>query len=283
MLTIADALVIYGELDSHERREVSWLLEHIVGIDALTLKYKSEQCLTAHQQQQFLQGIERLKAGEPLAYIIGEQDFWTLTLNVTPDTLIPRPDTEILVEQALHLIDAAQPFDILDLGTGSGAIALSLAKERLLSQVIATDFSQAALVVAQSNAIKNKISNVSFLQGSWFAALSEQGIDHKFDMIVSNPPYIDAVDRHLLDLTHEPITALVADQHGLADLQHIIQHAAHWLKPSGWLLLEHGYDQGVAVRSILLQSSFQQVKTMQDYGGNDRVSMGSVKTACFKV
>jgi release factor glutamine methyltransferase len=274
MLTIADALVIYGEPDSHEHREVSWLLEHIVGINALTLKYKSEQDLTEQQQKQFLQGIERLKSGEPLAYIIGEQDFWTLTLKVTPDTLIPRPDTEILVEQALSLIDAAQPFDILDLGTGSGAIALSLAKERPLSQVVASDFSQAALVVAQANAIKNKIANVSFLQGSWFSALSAQSIDQQFDLIVSNPPYIDAVDGHLLDLSHEPITALVADQHGLADLQHIIQHAAHWLKPSGWLLLEHGYDQGAAVRDILLQSGYQQVKTVQDYGGNDRVSMG---------
>lgn len=276
MLTIGDALQIYGAEDSHERREVSWLLEHIVGINALTLKYKSEQQLTEPQEQQFLQAITRLKAGEPLAYVIGEQDFWTLTLKVTPATLIPRPDTETLVEQALALINAKQPCSILDLGTGSGAIALSLAKERPLSKVVASDFSQAALDVAQVNAVNNHIANVCFIQGSWFDALTEQYTGHQFDVIVSNPPYIDAVDSHLLDLSHEPITALVADQSGLADLQHIIQHATHWLKPAGWLLLEHGHDQGEAVRKMLLASGFMQVKTVRDYGANDRVSMGSI-------
>lgn len=273
MLSIAEALASYGEPDSHERREVSWLLEHILNINALTLKYKSDQQLSEVQEQQFLQALARLQHGEPLAYIIGEQDFWTLTLNVTPATLIPRPDTETLVEQALTFIDSNHAVSILDLGTGSGAIALSLAKERPLSQVVATDFSPAALAVAHSNALKNKISNVSFLQGNWFSALSEQGIADQFDLIVSNPPYIDAVDNHLLHLTHEPITALVAEQNGLADLHHIIQHAATWLKPAGWLLLEHGYDQGQAVRALLLQYGFKQVKTVQDYGGNDRVSM----------
>ena len=190
-MNIAQALECYGEPDSFERRECGWLLEHILKINHLTLKYKTDQLLTINQQQQFLHGIERLKQGEPLAYVIGDQAFWSLTLKVTPDTLIPRPDTEILVEQALALIDSEQNLCILDLGTGSGAIALSIAKERPLANIIATDFSSAALQVAQHNAMLNQISNIRFLQGSWYQALNSS---YQFDVIVSNPPYIDEQD-----------------------------------------------------------------------------------------
>lgn len=270
-MNIAQALDYYGEPDSYEQRECAWLLEHILAINHLTLKYKSDQLLTIKQQQQFLQAIERLKQGEPLAYVIGEQEFWSLRLKVTPDTLIPRPDTEILVEQALALIQPNQDLQILDLGTGSGAIALSIAKERPHAHVIATDFSAAALQVAEQNALLNQIGNVQFLQGNWYQALNS---NHQFNVIVSNPPYIDEQDQHLIDLTDEPITALTAKNNGLADLEVIIGQAPQWLKPDGWLLVEHGYDQALAVQQLFSLAGFGQVKTVKDYGGNDRVTLG---------
>ncbi|RYY77779.1 MAG: peptide chain release factor N(5)-glutamine methyltransferase [Moraxellaceae bacterium] len=272
-MNIAQALQYYGVPDSFERRECAWLLEYILGINHLTLKYKSDQSLTADQEQQFLQAIERLKQGEPLAYVIGEQDFWSLTLKVTPATLIPRPDTEILVEHALVLIQPSQDLQVLDLGTGSGAIALSIAKERQLVNIIATDFSIEALKIAQQNALLNQIGNVQFLQGSWYQAL-ESG--QRFDVIVSNPPYIDEQDQHLIDLTHEPITALTAKNNGMADLKVIIGQAPQWLKPDGWLLVEHGYNQAQAVQQLFVQAGFSDVKTVKDYGGNDRVTLGRI-------
>ena len=270
-MNIAQALDYYGAPDSYERRECAWLLAHILGINHLTLKYKPEQLLSPEQQNLFLTKIERLKQGEPLAYVMGEQDFWSLTLKVTPATLIPRPDTEVLVEQALALIDSSQNLTVLDLGTGSGAIALSIAKERPNATVIATDFSVDALKVAKQNAVFNNINNVQFMQGSWYDALS---VKQQFDVIVSNPPYIDEHDQHLVDLTHEPITALTAKNNGLADLEVIIVQASQWLKTKGWLLVEHGFDQAQAVQQLFMQAGFSDVKTVKDYGGNDRVTMG---------
>ena len=270
-MNIVQALEYYGAADSYERRECAWLLAHITGTNHLTLKYKPEQLLSPEQLRVFLTKIERLKQGEPLAYIIGEQDFWSLTLKVTPATLIPRPDTEILVEQALALIDSSQNLTVLDLGTGSGAIALSIAKERPNSAVIATDFSVDALKVAKQNAVFNNINNVQFMQGSWYDALPAQ---QRFDVIVSNPPYIDEHDQHLAHLTHEPITALTAKNNGLADLEVIIAQAPKWLNARGWLLVEHGYDQAQAVQQLFMQAGFSDVKTVKDYGSNDRVTMG---------
>lgn len=273
-MNIEQALQHYGAPDSYEQRECGWLLAHILSINHLTLKYKADQQLTPEQQNQFLQGIECLKQGKPLAYVLGEQEFWSLKLKVTPDTLIPRPDTEILVEQALALIQSDASVQVLDLGTGSGAIALSIAKERPQADVIATDFSAAALEVAQQNALCNQIKNVRFLHGSWYAALEQR---LQFDVIVSNPPYIDEQDSHLLDLNHEPITALTAKNQGLADLQVIVAQAPQWLKAAGWLLVEHGYDQGQTVQHLFIQAGFNQVKTVKDYGGNDRVTLGLAK------
>lgn len=270
-MNIAQALEYYGAPDSFERRECAWLLAHILAINHFTLKYKADQLLTADQQQQLVQGIERLKQGKPLAYVIGEQEFWSLKLKVTPDTLIPRPDTEILVEQALALMQPDQNLQVLDLGTGSGAIALSIGKERPHAHIIATDFSMPALQVAQHNAVLNQIGNVQLLQGSWYQVL-ESG--QRFDVIVSNPPYIDEQDQHLIDLSHEPITALTAKNNGLADLEVIIGQAPQWLKPGGWLLVEHGYNQAQAVQQLFNQAGFNDVKTVKDYGGNDRVSLG---------
>ncbi len=251
---------------------IELILLEVLKKDRVYLRLHSDAVLMDEQFNQFQSMLTRLQQGEPLAYILGYQDFWTLRLKVTSDTLIPRPDTERLVELALGLFDKATHIKALDLGTGSGAIALSLAAERPHWQLTATDFSAGALVVAQQNASDNQLSNVVFKQGSWFAALN--GNTRLFELIVSNPPYIDPDDSHLLALSHEPMIALIADQHGLSDIQQIVTTAPQFLKANGWLVLEHGYDQGGQVRQLLLDAGFHQVQTVQDYGNNDRVTLG---------
>ena len=267
-MNIAQALNLKGEIDSYERQEAAWLLEHIVAMNALELKLSPEQELTELQQQAYLKGLQRIEQGEPLAYITGSQPFWTLDLKVTHDTLVPRPDTEILVETVLKL-KLDQKANVVDLGTGTGAIALALACERPEWQITATDIFQPTLDVAQENAIRNGLTRVQFCCGVWFEALAAQ----QFDVIVSNPPYIDAEDAHMQKLKSEPERALVADAHGLADIKTIIAQAKDWLKPNGWVMLEHGYDQGQAVRDIFAQHGFIKIQTIQDYAGNDRVSI----------
>ena len=268
-MNIAQALNLKGEIDSYERQEAAWLLEHIVAMNALELKLSPEQELTELQQQAYLKGLQRIEQGEPLAYITGSQPFWTLDLKVTHDTLVPRPDTEILVETVLKL-KLDQKANVVDLGTGTGAIALALACERPEWQITATDIFQPTLDVAQENAIRNGLTRVQFCCGVWFEALAAQ----KFDVIVSNPPYIDAEDAHMQKLKSEPERALVADKQGIADIETIITQGKDWLKPNGWIVLEHGYDQGQAVRDIFEQQGFKQIQTIKDYGGNDRVSLG---------
>lgn len=267
-MNIAQALALKGEIDSYERQEAAWLLEHIVAMNALELKLSPEQELTELQQQAYLKGLQRIEQGEPLAYITGSQPFWTLDLKVTHDTLVPRPDTEILVETVLKL-KLDQKANVVDLGTGTGAIALALACERPEWQITATDIFQPTLDVAQENAVRHGLTRVQFCCGAWFEALAAQ----QFDVIVSNPPYIDAEDAHMQKLKSEPERALIADHHGLADIETIIAQGKTWLKPNGWIALEHGYDQGRAVRDIFAQHGFSQIQTIQDYGGNDRVSI----------
>ena len=213
---------------------------------------------------------ERLR-GVPIAHLIGYREFWTLNLKVTPATLIPRPETELLVETALALLPTT-PQSILDLGTGTGAIALSLASERLDCCVTACDFSAAALAVAQENAQSNGITNVTFVQSDWFTAIPAQ----RFAMIVSNPPYIETDDPHLQqgDVRFEPLSALAAGQDGLDDIRQIIHRAPDWLANNGWLLLEHGYNQGQAVTALLQERGFQAVRCLRDLAGNERVSLG---------
>ena len=224
----------------------------------------------------------RLK-GEPIAYILGEKEFWSLLLNVSVDTLIPRPDTEILVEKALDIAleklhKKNSLLRILDLGTGTGAIALALTseltprcqKQGVQLEIIGVDFMPNAVLLAKSNAVKNQL-NAIFLQSHWF-----EKVTGKFDIIVSNPPYIDQDDVHLSrgDLRFEPRSALVAEEQGYADLRHIIEQAPHYLKEDGALLLEHGWQQGAKVRSIFRENSGQQVVTVRDYGNNERVTLG---------
>ena len=217
--------------------------------------------------------LARRVTGEPIAHLVGEREFWSLPLRVNNATLIPRPDTEILVEQALaHL--PAEPATLLDLGTGTGAIALALASERPDCQVIGCDRIPAAIALAQDNAQRLRIHNVQFHLSHWFDHLPAQRVD----LIVSNPPYIDAADEHLQqgDVRFEPLSALVADDQGLADLRFIIQAAPQWLTPQGWLLLEHGWQQGAAVRALLAQHGYQAVQTVEDYSGNPRVTSGQI-------
>ncbi|WP_044470960.1 peptide chain release factor N(5)-glutamine methyltransferase [Mannheimia massilioguelmaensis] len=234
--------------------------------------------------------LERRLKGEPIAYILGEKEFWSMPLWVSEDTLIPRPDTEILVEKAFELAmlkiqkcgKSLKNFRVLDLGTGTGAIALALAKEltpiveqyQLALEVIGTDIMANAVALAQRNAQRNHIAHVNFLQSNWFQQLENQ----QFDIIVSNPPYIAPQDKHLQngDVRFEPLTALVAEQEGYADLRHIIENAPLYLKPQGWLMLEHGWQQGEKVRSIfteLSQNSWESIATIKDYGDNERITI----------
>lgn len=224
------------------------------------------------QRDAFDRLVKRRNSGEPIAYITGERGFWDMTLRVTPDTLIPRPETERLVELALECIPLTANWRIADLGTGSGAIALALARERPLCHLIATDTSNAALRVARSNAEKLAISNIEFRHGPWLAPLAGE----RLPLIASNPPYVHPDDPHLMrgDLRFEPVTALGSAPDGLRDICEIVREARKHLLPGGWLLLEHGYDQGSAVRGILAAQGYCEVTTHSDLGGHERVSQG---------
>ena len=227
--------------------------------------------------------LDRRLKGEPIAYILGEKEFWSLPLNVSKGTLIPRPDTEILVEKALQIalekLEKNPPhFRILDLGTGTGAIALALAselssicqKQQISLEIIGVDLMPDVVALAQSNAERNNL-NVQFLQSSWF-----ENITGQFDLIVSNPPYIDERDAHLRqgDVRFEPLSALVANDAGYADLRHIIELAPSYLNSNSALLLEHGWQQGEKVRSIFQENHWEMVETVRDYGDNERVTLG---------
>lgn len=244
-----------------------------------------EKLLSSEQQKHFASLLERRLQGEPVAYIIGKREFWSLPLMVSPSTLIPRPDTERLVELALERLDIA-PCNVLDLGTGTGAIALAIASECPQHTVYGVDLNQSARDLALSNAKNLAISNVKFLQGSWFEPLMiENQIDSgngiEFAVIVSNPPYIDKTDPHLSqgDVRFEPTSALVAEEQGLADIRTIADGAIQFLSNQGWLLFEHGYNQGSDVRSLLSELGYVNVATEQDYAGNDRVTYGQYLAA----
>ncbi len=253
------------------RRDAEILLGFVTGRARTFLMAFGETLLTQQQQEQLERLLVRRERGEPVAYLIGEREFWSLPLSVSPATLIPRPDTECLVELALERLPSSS-CNILDLGTGTGAIALALASERQDCRVTGVDLQPEAVALAQHNAQKLAIGNAQFLQGSWFAPLAGQ----TFALIASNPPYIDAADPHLAqgDVRFEPSSALVAQQHGLADLSAIVQQAPHYLESQGWLLLEHGWQQGESVRALLQAAGFISIATRRDYGDNDRVTFG---------
>lgn len=223
------------------------------------------------QRQQYQAMLLRRRAGEPVAYILGRQGFWSLDLDVARHTLIPRPDTELLVETALALLPAT-PLQVLDLGTGTGAIALALACERPAWQVTGVDRVAEAVALAQGNGTRLQLTNARFAESCWFSALAGQ----RFQLIVSNPPYIAAADPHLSqgDVRFEPSSALVAGVDGLDDIRLIIEQAPAHLLAGGWLLLEHGFDQAEAVRELLAQRGFAAVDSRRDLGGHQRISLG---------
>ncbi|WP_312184509.1 peptide chain release factor N(5)-glutamine methyltransferase [Pantoea sp. CTOTU46764] len=253
------------------KRDAEILLGFVTGKPRSWLIAFDDAELDAQQQEQLNALLARRVNGEPIAHLVGEREFWSLPLRVSDATLIPRPDTEVLVEQALAHLPAAAT-SLLDLGTGTGAIALALASERPTCQVLGCDRIAAAVELAQDNAQRLHIDNARFILSNWFSDLPAQ----RFDLIVSNPPYIDAADEHLQqgDVRFEPLSALVADDQGLADLRFIIRTAPHWLHAGGWLLLEHGWQQGAAVRAIMTQHGYQAVSTVDDYGGHPRVTLG---------
>ena len=267
--------VAIGELSESEspRRDAEILLEHVTGKARTFILAFGETALTADQHAQLSALLSRRKAGEPVAHLTGEREFWSLPLYVSAATLIPRPDTECLVEHALaHL--PATACRILDLGTGTGAIALALASERPDCQVTAVDVMPDAVALALRNVARLGFNNVKIQQSSWFDAL----VGQQFDMIVSNPPYIDERDPHLSqgDVRFEPLTALVAADEGLADIAHIVTVSRQYLTAGGWLLIEHGWTQAEAVRALFTQAGYERVETCQDYGGNDRLTLGKM-------
>ncbi|MFT8258077.1 MAG: peptide chain release factor N(5)-glutamine methyltransferase [Candidatus Symbiodolus clandestinus] len=268
---LQQAIMTLTPYSSSPRCDAEALLSHMTQQSRATLLAFSETLLSQPRQQALSDWLTRRVQGEPIAYLTGEREFWSLPLQVTPATLIPRPETELLVEQALQRLPQTA-CQLLDLGTGSGAIALVLAKERPDCQIIATDCCQQALAVAQHNAQCLQLTNVRFLQGDWFAPLARQ----RFQMIISNPPYLDTEDPHWQqgDLRFEPRQALVAAEQGLAALQQIIRQAADYLLPSGWLLVEHGWQQGEAVATQLQQAGYRQVATLTDLAKHPRISLG---------
>ena len=281
----------YGDLPAHWVSD--WLL-HILQKSPSFLITDGGYQLTEAEQAQFNTGIAQMQAGTPLAYLTGKQAFWSLEFEVNEHTLIPRPDTEVLVEQVLDWITQHKnslsisndepilaPYQLLDLGTGSGCIAISLAHELATIypkqwQVTALDFSTEALAVAKRNAQLNAVNNIQFLHSDWFSVLNDSETTERplFDVIVSNPPYIIDNDQHLDKLKAEPLSALVAPDNGLGDIKQIAEQARDYLVRGGLLAVEHGYDQGELVRQMFTDFGYDQVKTMKDYGGNDRVTWG---------
>ncbi|WP_333614485.1 peptide chain release factor N(5)-glutamine methyltransferase [Psychrobacter sp.] len=269
-----------------------WLLFVIEQPSSFLITDENYQ-LSDSELTQFHAGVTKMQQGTPLAYLTGQQEFWSLNFKVNEHTLIPRPDTEVLIEQVLAWINSQpksadgnnKPKRLLDLGTGSGCIAISLAHELDKRQpnnkaknwqVVAVDLSLEALKVARHNAMINEVAaDIKFIQSSWYEVLSAQN-EPLFDVIVSNPPYIDEEDEHLARLVAEPISALSAPNHGLADIAHIVKQAPQHLRKGGLLAIEHGFDQGAKVRQLFFDNRFESVHTVQDFGGNDRVTLGQL-------
>jgi release factor glutamine methyltransferase len=273
-MNVVDALqkasTTLKEASPTSRLDAEVLVMHACGIDRSKLITRHDTALTGEQQHKLEGLLERRKHGEPVAYLTGTREFWSMELDVTPATLIPRPETELLVEKALENIPYDAAWTLADLGTGSGALALALAKERPRCRVIATDSSPAALEVARSNAKKFSLTHIEFREGDWFAPL----VGQTFDMIVSNPPYIRAGDPHLKqgDVRFEPATALVSGTDGLDAIRHIALHAREFLKPDGWLLFEHGWDQAEAIGALLRRHGYRDMVCHRDLAGHPRVT-----------
>ena len=275
--SISDCIKRFPELNAvsdSARLDTEVILAWVLCKDRTYLFTWPEKTLTTEQYQAFFEAFEKRKQGIPIAYITGEREFWSLPFYTDSSTLIPRPDTEILVDYIInHVIQPGgldSSISILDLGTGTGAIAISLAKELPNSQVDAVDVNNNAVALAKRNAERNGISNINIFQSDWF-----ENIQDNYDIIVSNPPYIDASDPHLKegDVRFEPSSALISEKDGLADIETICKTAPQFLRPSGILLVEHGWKQGLEVREIF-KRNFNEVQTIKDYSNNERVTTG---------
>jgi release factor glutamine methyltransferase len=271
-MTEVRALLATATRTLGERVDAEALLLHVLGRPRSWLFAHADEPVDAASEAAVLALVQRRAAGEPVAYLTGRRGFWTLDLEVTPATLIPRPETERLVELALQRVAPTAAVQVADLGTGSGAIALAIASERPRAQVLATDASIEALAVARRNARRLGLANLRFVHGDWLAPLAGE----RFALVVSNPPYIESGDPHLArgDLRFEPATALASGADGLDDIRRIVQGARGVLQRGGWLLLEHGWNQGEAVRALLCQAGYAQIFTAQDLEARDRVSGG---------
>lgn len=276
---IEQATIVLGNVSDSAKLDAQLLLAFVLTQNITYLLTWPEKHISPAELLTIKQLLIRRLNGEPIAYILGEKEFWSLPLKVSPATLIPRPDTEILVEQVLSLFtdestDTKQTIQCLDLGTGTGAIALALASEYKHWLIEAVDFNQQAVDLAQYNAQQLNLSHVTIYQSNWFAQIDEQ---KRFDVIVSNPPYIDENDPHLNagDVRFEPKSALVASNEGLSDIILIAQQARKFLKDNGYLLFEHGYQQAQAVQQILTNLGYKNIITLKDLAKNDRVTQAT--------
>ncbi|WP_321528944.1 peptide chain release factor N(5)-glutamine methyltransferase [Sedimenticola selenatireducens] len=272
-LSIVAALRLAGQTHRLPPLEAQVLLAHVLQCPRSHLYAWPEQHLSDDQQADFLALIERRNRGEPLAYLTGYREFWSLSLRVTPDTLIPRPETELLVECALALLKQRETATVADLGTGSGAIAAAIACEHPQVRLVATDISAAALAIAENNCQTLQLHNIELRQGSWMASLKTGEF---YDLILSNPPYVAEGDPHLQrdGLPWEPVTALTSGPDGLGDIRQLIADAPPHLQPEGWLIIEHGLDQGSAVRQLFSQAGYRAISTHQDLELRDRLTKG---------
>lgn len=279
MPRIADLLLRSRELaglSETPELDLQLLLCHALDCSSAWLVTWPERIPEAAQQAHFDALLERRIAGEPIAYLLGTQGFWSLDLQVSNATLIPRPETEMLVEMALKL-NLPSRVHALDLGTGSGAIALALASERPEWHFTAVDSQASALAIAEHNRSRYGLQNVEFFCGDWYAPVAAK----RFELIVSNPPYIDPLDDHLQrgDVRYEPRSALVSSGAGLDDLRHIVGRAPAFLARSGWLLTEHGFDQAAEVRKLFAQAGFQHIASHCDLNGVERITLGCISVA----
>lgn len=259
-----------GAYSESARLDAEVLLTHVLHTNRSYLYAHLEHDITAEEIAAFMELLQRRQNGEPIAYILGEKEFWSLPFKVTPDTLIPRPETELLIELAFKKLPSTESLHIADLGTGSGAIAVSLAYERKNWQLHATDQCEKALSIAKENSKRLTTLNVSFFHGEWCKALPQQ----KYSAIISNPPYIAQHDKHLQqgDLRFEPLSALVSGVDGLQDIRTILHQAYNYLVPNGLIMLEHGYQQAPAVRTLMHDLGYSEIESHKDLQGHERVT-----------